>query len=223
MLTLGVLGIRLALGAQTEREGVKLQPSHPQPHPRTCCFPGFPYLSLFIPILSLFFQDFPITASLPKLSADPHPGLLCSRMSCSPIHPHRRLLDETSPGPIATPFRTQAAATRLPWMLFPQSFPSPRMGRSPRAPLAVLGEQHPLSPTSGGCPGGEFGVRGGWLGRAGLARGLGSLLADGHRLRQHLLGQTLEEPGAGAFPHLREQGRTSQAFIPTSTPCSSSR
>lgn len=88
VLTLGVLGIRLALGAQTEREGVKLQPTHSQPHPGTrCrCFPRFPY---FIPVFSMFFHHIIPTRALPKLSAgrpNPHPGLLCSRMFLQP-HP----------------------------------------------------------------------------------------------------------------------------------------
>lgn len=222
MLTLGVLGIRLALGAQTEREGVKLRPTLPQPHPGTrChCFPGFPY---FIPIFSRLLHHHIPTQALPKLSArhpGPHPALLCSRVSCKPIHPHLESWIKHLQAPW---LRTQAAAPRLLRMLFPQSFSLLRMGRSPRASLAVLGGQHPLSPTSGGCPGGDFGVRGGWLGRAGLARGLGSLLADGHRLWQHLLGQTLEEPGTGAFPHLWEQSQGSWRMCdPTSPPCSPS-
>lgn len=141
MLTLGVLGIRLALGAQTEREGVKLRPAHLQPHPGTrCrCFPGFPY---FIHVFSRLLHHHIPTQALPKLSAgcpDPHPGLFCSRISCNPIHPHLEILDKTSPGSTATPLRTQTAAPRLLWMVFPQSFPLRRTGRSPRASLVVLG------------------------------------------------------------------------------------
>lgn len=103
VLTLGVLGIRLALGAQTEREGVKLWPTHPQPHPGTRCylFPGFPY---FIPIFSRLLHHHIPTQALPKLSAGhpgPHPVLLCSRMSWKPIHPHLGILDKTSPGSMA--------------------------------------------------------------------------------------------------------------------------
>lgn len=156
MLTLGVLGIRLALGAQTEREGVKPQPTHPQPHPGTRC-QLFPRISLFIPIFSRLLHHHIPTQALPKLPAgrpDPHPGLLCSRMSCNPIHPHLEILDKTSPGSISTPFRTQAAAAPLLWMLFPpRVFPCRGWGGAPEPRRQCWGGPAPAVTYLGWVPG----------------------------------------------------------------------
>lgn len=226
MLTIGVLlgrgpGVCLALRAQTEQEAVKLQPARPA-NTNPGCSAALSHFSSFILIFSRLLHCHIHTQVMPKPPAGhPRPPPRVAWLEDVPANPAiptwtaRRKPQRAgrAAGQFLHPFENRQKLRNCSGcFLLGLTLANDRedtqhlAGRTP-APCNEGRSQHPLSPTSGGCTGEEFWVLGGWLQRAGLTRGLGSLvLADGHRLGQHLLGQTLEEPGTGALPHLGGAG-----------------
>lgn len=140
-LTIGVLlgrGVRLALGAQREREAVKLQPARPtnaNPGRAATPSPGFLFLFLFFYTYFFFYRLLyrVHTQGLPEAPAG-HPRFPTQRCfaqgcPCRPGHPDSESPEEASAGregsrAISAPFGKQAAATRLLWMLFAKAHPS---------------------------------------------------------------------------------------------------
>lgn len=192
---------------------MKLQPTHPTNTNLELCqhsFPTFPYLFLFF---SRLLHHCVRSQAQPKLPAghlrSPSKAGDAQRCPCKP-HLDLQSPEEASTGKFLRPLEHKQQLPESPLLrvaLADSVEMTQHLAGGTPAPCTEGQGQHLLSPTSGGCTGGEFQVLGGRLRRAGLAQGLGSLvLADGHRLGQDLLGQTLEEPGTGAFPHLGVQG-----------------
>lgn len=111
--------------------------AHTLPTPSRDTLPLFPQISLFY---LCFFKVFPsphpypgTAQTLSRAPQSPTRGCFARGCSCSPIHPHLGILDKTSPSSTATPLRTQAAATRLLWMFFPQEFSLAEDGKEPQS------------------------------------------------------------------------------------------
>lgn len=151
MLTLGVLGIRLALGAQTEREGVKLQPNAP-PTPSRDTLPLFPPDFPFYPC---FFKASPS----PRHCPNSQPGALIPTRGCftrgcptAPSIPTWKSWLKPLQAPFLSPLKHTQQPHDCSGCFIPRVFPCRGWGAS----LAVLGGSAPTVTYLGWVPGTRF-------------------------------------------------------------------